>query len=150
LKALALIVDGALTRQAETAALAPHTESLAALERGGTVGATLRFEGIVRETEADLNNTNAPRALAALHYQTYDPMAQRALQELANSVAQQHALTSLIALHSRGRVEVGQISFVLVAHAAHRAETLAAITQFIDRMKKDLPIWKLPDWKVVG
>jgi molybdopterin synthase catalytic subunit len=37
---------------------------------------------------------------------------------------------------------VGQRSFRLTVHARHRAESLAAVGEFIDRMKRDVPIWK--------
>ena len=105
----------------------------------GAVGATLRFDGIVRRLEAG-------RELAALLYQTYDPMAAREFDRLAHDVARRHGLVSLVALHSRGRVDVGTTSFTIHVAAAHRAEIIAAIAEFIDRMKQDVPIWKRPIW----
>jgi molybdopterin synthase catalytic subunit len=41
-------------------------------------------------------------------------------------------------------VEGGQCSFRLQVASAHRAEALAAMTEFIDRLKRDVPIWKSP------
>lgn len=130
----AVIVDGPV---------GPTALEALAVRTGGAVGATLRFEGIVRRSEPD---GGAVRELVALDYQTYDPMAQRELESLARSVAERHGLASIVAVHSRGRVGVGEVSFVLEVCAAHRAETLSAVTEFIDLLKKDVPIWKRPVW----
>lgn len=157
----AAVLDGPIDLAAETRALAPIAPALGALNLSGRVGATLRFEGIVRRDEpaplADMNNQARPtiqaasasaplRALAALEYQSYDPMAGRQFDSLARDVAREFGLIVLIALHSRGRVGVGEISFVLAISSAHRAEALAGMTAFIDRLKRDVPIWKSPVW----
>lgn len=105
----------------------------------GDAGASVRFEGIVRRLEAG-------RELAALLYQIYEPMATREFDRLACDVAQRHSLVSLVAVHSRGRVDVGATSFILEVRAAHRAEAIVALGEFIDRMKQDVPIWKRPIW----
>lgn len=147
---LAAIVDGPLTRDRESAALARHgwTPARDAPGQGpfGLVGASIRFEGIVRRGEPPGGVGEPERDLAALNYRTYDPMAERELLALSRSVADGHVLTALAALHSRGRVAVGEVSFVLVVESSHRAEALAAMTEFIDRLKQDVPIWKLPVW----
>ena len=135
------IVDGPVTPAHESDALGaipPDTE--------GSVGAMLRFAGVVRAMEPSGESTGANRKLAALDYTTYDPMAQRELESLGRDVALAHGLVSLVAVHSRGRVPVGQESFVLTVCAPHRAETLAAMAEFIDRLKRDVPIWKAPVW----
>lgn len=143
---LALIVDGALTPEAQSRALRAHAEGLHTLTHGGGVGATLRFEGIIRRAEDDPEAGGRARDLLALEYQTYDPMAQRGLEALAASVAERYGLRSLVALHSRGLVGVGEVSFVLEVAAPHRAEALAAVADFIDRLKQDVPIWKRAVW----
>jgi len=134
---IATIIDGHVTREAEAAALARVGGSPGTGPDG--IGAALRFEGVVRPFEDG-------RALLALDYQTYDPMAQQELESLARGVATRHRLTSLTALHSRGRVGVGQVSFVLAVGAPHGAEAIAAVKEFIDRLKRDVPIWKMPVW----
>jgi molybdopterin synthase catalytic subunit len=113
----------------------------------GVVGAVLRFEGIVRLGERSEAHGGEERDLLALDYQTYDPMAERELHSLAGRIADQHALSSLVALHSRGRVAVGEVSFVLIVESSHRAEAIAAMSAFIDRLKQDVPIWKKPVWR---
>lgn len=95
----------------------------------------LMFEGIVREREGDA-------AITALDYRTYDPMAERMLRKLAEDVATRFGLIDVQVEHSRGRVPVGQCSFRLTVSAEHRKEALGAMDEFIDRLKRDVPIWK--------
>lgn len=137
--AFAAIIDGPVTAQAEAAARSAIQSDLAPASLSGSVGARLRFEGIVRRLESG-------RELVALDYHTYDPMAERELCSLARDVAERHGLSSIIVLHSRGRVPVGQASFTLEVSSPHRPPALAAIAEFIDRLKQDVPIWKQPVW----
>lgn len=147
---VARIVDGPLSPEAERDALAgegrPPT-GVAGPAASGVVGAVLRFQGTVRRQEPSEAHGGVERELLALDYQTYDPMAERELRAMAGQIAQQHGLASLVALHSRGRVAVGEVSFILMVESPHRAEALAAVAAFIDRLKQDVPIWKKPVWR---
>lgn len=100
-------------------------------------GAVVLFEGVVRGREAE-------QPIAALEYEAYEPMASRVLRSLAESIAAAHGLAALRCEHSVGRVAVGKRSFRLTIAAPHRAEALAAAADFIDRMKRDAPLWKTP------
>lgn len=106
---------------------------------GDETGALLVFEGLVRRSEDG-------RPLAALDYEAYEPMATRQLTELARLILSRHALLAIEVTHSRGRVPVGAPSLRVVITAAHRAEALAAMGEYIDLLKRDVPIWKKPVW----
>ena len=99
------------------------------------VGATVVFEGIVRANEQG-------RTIRALSYEAYEPMATNSLTQLANDILSKHTLIAITVEHSRGEVATGQRSFRLAIDSAHRKEALAAMDEFIDRMKRDVPIWK--------
>lgn len=103
------------------------------------VGAVLVFEGIVRAREGDA-------VIEALDYEVYEPMASGMLARIAEAMAREHGLTRVRVEHSRGRVPVGGVSFRLAIESAHRKEGLRAADAFIDRMKRDVPIWKRPVW----
>jgi molybdopterin synthase catalytic subunit len=105
----------------------------------GGAGAVTIFEGIVRRLEDG-------RELDALDYQAYEPMARDQLRRLCEDLIQRHGLLAIDVAHSRGRVAVGECSFRLVIHAPHRQEALAAMDEFINRLKRDVPIWKSPVW----
>jgi molybdopterin synthase catalytic subunit len=100
-------------------------------------GALVRFEGVVRSDEGG-------RALLALDYEVYEPMASLQLTRIAREIVGKHALLRLDVRHSRGRVAVGQVSLRALIASAHRHEALAAMTEFLDRLKRDVPIWKTP------
>jgi molybdopterin synthase catalytic subunit len=98
-------------------------------------GAVVSFDGVVRGTEDD-------RAIEALDYEVYDPMATRQLTQLARSLLGQHGLIAIRVEHSRGRVPVGRCSFRLQIASKHRKEAIRAMDAFVDRLKQDVPIWK--------
>ncbi len=100
-----------------------------------TIGAVVFFEGIVRAQEGE-------RTIVALDYEAYRPMADRSLEQLARAVALRHGLQRVVVEHSVGRVAVGARSFRLTVESAHRVESLRAMSEFIDQMKLDVPLWK--------
>ncbi|MBX3358696.1 MAG: molybdenum cofactor biosynthesis protein MoaE [Phycisphaeraceae bacterium] len=105
------------------------------LGEGFEVGAVVVFEGVVRETEDR-------RPLVALEYQAYEPMAQESIRKIAGDLIARFGLIAVRVEHSRGAVPVGAISFRLTVVAVHRKEALAAADEFIDVLKRDVPIWK--------
>lgn len=108
-------------------------------KRGSNVGAVLWFEGVVRGLEDN-------RPITALDYEVYQPMAERSLRLLGEAVLAGHGLARVLVWHSRGVVPVGAVSFRLLIEARHRKEALAAMDEFIDTLKRDVPIWKSPRW----
>ncbi|MEX2673716.1 MAG: molybdenum cofactor biosynthesis protein MoaE [Phycisphaeraceae bacterium] len=112
----------------------PLTEA-AAWQVPTGAGAVLCFEGIARPHEDD-------RPIKALDYEAYQPMAERMLRRIGEEAVAEHGLLGLCVEHSTGRVAAGECSFRLRIASAHRKEGLAAMDQFIDRMKQVVPLWK--------
>lgn len=102
-------------------------------------GAVICFEGVVRPMESG-------RSLAALRYEAYEPMTSRELRRLADEVAVEYGLLGLRVVHSYGQVPVGGVSFRLEVASKHRADGLTAMGVFIDRLKREVPLWKVPLW----
>lgn len=98
-------------------------------------GAVVSFEGRVRPEESG-------RAIRALDYTAYEPMAQEMLRTIGLEIVAQFGLVGMCVEHSKGRVPVGECSFRLQVAGRHRQESLAAMSLFIDRLKQDVPIWK--------
>lgn len=98
-------------------------------------GAVIVFDGVVRPMEGE-------SLITALEYELYQPMAQRTLVALAHDVQQRHGVLEICVWHSSGRVNVGEVSFRLRVASSHRKEAIAAMDEFIDRLKQDVPIWK--------
>ncbi|MFO0860285.1 MAG: molybdenum cofactor biosynthesis protein MoaE [Phycisphaerales bacterium] len=107
------------------------------LSPGRGTGAFVTFEGVVRPNEEG-------QKIRALDYQVYEPMASKQLQKLASAIIKEFGVLDVSVWHSEGRVAAGEVSFRLVVESEHRQEALAAMGAFIDRMKRDVPIWKKP------
>lgn len=99
-------------------------------------GAQILFEGIVRPSEE-----GAP--IEALDYEAYEPMTTRELTQLAERMLSEHGLLAIGVEHSVGRVPIGKISFRLVVDSKHRKEGLQAMDEFINEMKRIVPLWKV-------
>jgi len=117
------------------------TDALASVEAAsdGGCGARATFEGIVRRLEQG-------RAIRAIAYELYRPMTDHELIRLAQGAAVEFGLERIAVVHSAGRVPVGACSFRMVVEAPRRAAALDAMTHFIDRMKREVPIWKRIEW----
>jgi molybdopterin synthase catalytic subunit len=99
-------------------------------------GAMVRFEGRVR------GNENG-RSIRALVYEAYQPMAERQIEKILRELAARHPCLRVSVRHRVGEVRVGEIAIAVEALAAHRAEAFALVSAFMDRLKQDVPIWKM-------
>lgn len=102
---------------------------------GGNVGAWVEFSGIVRGEEGG-------RAIAALEYEAYDSMAKRVMTELLEQLGVQHGCEAAHAIHRVGVIPVGEIAIWIGVGSGHRKEALALVTEFMDQLKQEVPIWK--------
>ena len=101
------------------------------------VGASVEFQGIVRELENG-------RSLQGLHYEAYESMARRQLEQIFEELCREHPCLGVTFVHRLGWVPVGEASLFIRVLAKHRGEALAFCAAAIDRMKRDVPIWKRP------
>ncbi len=100
------------------------------------IGACVEFQGIVREMEGG-------HALQGLEYEAYEPMARRLLERIFAEIATRHPCTVALFIHRLGWTPVGEASLFLRVLASHRGQALHFCAEAIDRMKADVPIWKL-------
>ncbi|MCX7603612.1 MAG: molybdopterin converting factor subunit 1 [Bryobacteraceae bacterium] len=98
-------------------------------------GAVVVFEGIVR-------NHSGGRRTLFLDYECYEPMAIREIARLGREIAGRHAVSRVAIVHRLGRMEIGEASVVIVVSAPHRKAAFDAAREAIDRLKKEVPIWK--------
>ncbi|MHC4225103.1 MAG: molybdenum cofactor biosynthesis protein MoaE [Planctomycetota bacterium] len=114
--------------------------------RDPACGAIASFVGTVRgESEG--------RKVLRLEYEVHESMALRQFERLAARLRDAHEVVHVAIHHRHGTVEVGGISVAIAVSAPRRAPALAACAEAIERLKKDVPIWKkevFPDghaWK---
>jgi hypothetical protein len=69
-------------------------------------------------------------------------MAERLFAEIAGEAAHRHPGTGVAIIHRVGALRIGDVSVVVAAASAHRAEAFAACSFVIDEVKARAPIWK--------
>jgi molybdopterin synthase catalytic subunit len=100
------------------------------------IGAQLDFFGLVRELE---NGGKIP----GLFYEAYEPMARSELAKILQELAAKHPCEELVFIHRLGFVPVGEASLFIRIGSRHRQASLALMGELIDRLKADVPIWKV-------
>ncbi len=98
-------------------------------------GAVVVFEGIVR------NNTKG-RATAFLEYESYQEMALGEMARIGREIATKYEIGRIGMVHRLGRLEIGEASVVIVTTAPHRRPAFEAALEAINRLKREVPIWK--------
>jgi molybdopterin synthase catalytic subunit len=98
-------------------------------------GAICSFSGVVR-------NQSQGREVVALEYEAYIPMAEKLMREIADQIASEFAVNRLAMVHRIGRMNIGELVVVVSAGAAHRDAAFGAARAGIDRLKKNVSIWK--------
>ena len=121
--------EAALTRDPLDAA------TLVRAARRHAAGAVVSFEGTVR-------SPSEGRRVDFLDYEAYDEMALASMKEALEEIRARWDVTAAFLHHRLGRVEVGETSVVAVVSAPHREDAFAACRYLIERLKKDIPIWK--------
>lgn len=102
--------------------------------RSPSRGAVVTFEGDVR---ADTKG----RRVVRLEYEAYRPMAERALSRIAAEVGREHGAD--VAVHHRvGHLAPGEAAVVIACAAPHRTPAFRACEAVIERLKREVPIWK--------
>ncbi len=101
----------------------------------GTSGAVVEFAGVVRGEEE-----GAP--IAALDYEAYEVMARSEMERILRELSSQYPCREVEIAHRIGRVPAGEASILVRIAAKHRAEAFGLLTEFMDRLKRDVPIWK--------
>ena len=101
----------------------------------GPTGAWVQFVGLVRGEEAG-------HPITALEYEAHSPMAEREMRRLLEDIAIRHPCLFTRVVHRIGVVPVAEAAVVVDVAASHRGEAFSLLTEFMDRLKVDVPIWK--------
>jgi MoaE-MoaD fusion protein len=98
-------------------------------------GAAVVFEGVVRD------NTRGRKTLY-LDYESYEDMAVKQMEGMAEQAMREFKVREVEIVHRLGRLEIGEISVLIVVASAHRGPAFEACRWVIDTLKKQVPIWK--------
>jgi molybdopterin synthase catalytic subunit len=69
-------------------------------------------------------------------------MAKEQMTRIGHEIAAQFAIGQIGMVHRLGRLEIGEASVVVVATAPHRKPAFEAALEGINRLKREVPIWK--------
>jgi molybdopterin synthase catalytic subunit len=104
-------------------------------------GARVDFQGIVRGSEDG-------REIEGIDYEAHREMAEHQLKQIAEQAANEFGLRSVIIHHRIGFVAVGEPSLLMRVCSGHREAAFQASRWIVDELKKKVPIWKRPKFRV--
>jgi len=104
-------------------------------------GAVLLFLGTVRDHSR--RRDEPAGAVLKLTYTAYRPMACQALERIAADLEQATEGLRVAIVHRLGEIPVGEPSVAIATAARHRAAAYDANRQALERLKSEVPIWKL-------
>ncbi len=98
-------------------------------------GASVLFTGTIRDH-------NKQDKVSKLHYEVYQEMAEKILQEIETEIHAKWKINKFIAIHRTGTLKVGEVSVAVAVSSVHRKEAFEACKFAIDSIKEKAPIWK--------
>jgi len=105
------------------------------------IGGVVDFWGVVRGIEDG-------REIEGIEYEAHREMAKHQLRQIADQAKESFPLKLIIIHHRLGFIGVGQSSLFVRVASQHRAEAFRANQWVVDELKKRVPIWKRPRFKV--
>lgn len=98
-------------------------------------GAVVIFLGVVRGLEKG-------ERVISIEYEGYEPLAERRLKEIEEAVERREGILRCRIQHRLGELRAGEISLAIVARGVHRGETFEAVRYALERVKREVPVWK--------
>jgi len=103
---------------------------------GVDAGALVVFAGTVRASDAG-------KDVVALDYDVHREMAEAAIRRIERGLLSREGVLACRIVHRVGAVGAGEPSVYVVVRARHRAEGFLVAREAIDRIKSEVPIWKV-------
>lgn len=101
-------------------------------------GALVTFVGIVREDPVG----HSGGKVQYLEYETFEEVAKQKLHELRDDLLRREGIVDVSIHHVVGRLRVGETSLIVAVLATHRRFAFPMLEEAVERVKKDVPIWK--------
>ncbi len=97
-------------------------------------GGLVTFTGLVRDSTRG-------RAVIRLEYEAYSGMAERTLARIGEEVGARRGCRVAV-LHRIGVLVPGDAAVVIACAAPHRSPAFLACEEVLERLKREVPIWK--------
>jgi molybdopterin synthase catalytic subunit len=102
------------------------------IRKAGAIGT---FSGIVRELAGEEKTSR-------LEFEKYEPEASKVLDRIRDEIKQKEGILEVLIHHKTGVIEAGEDIVYIVIASAHRTELFPALSEAIERIKAEAPIWK--------
>jgi molybdopterin synthase catalytic subunit len=99
-------------------------------------GACVEFSGMIRPEEDG-------KIISGIEFEAYVEMAEKVILKKLDSLMKKYDLLGADVVHRYGKVAVGENAIRVSIWAKHRKEAYLANMEFMDELKKDVPIWKV-------
>lgn len=103
-----------------------------AIRKSGAIGT---FTGFVRELADDEKTSK-------LEFEKYEPEASKVLDKIRKDLKQKEGILEVLLHHKTGVINAGEDIVYIVIVSAHRTELFPALSEAIERIKAEAPIWK--------
>ena len=98
-------------------------------------GATAIFLGTVRE------NSEIGKVIG-MFYESYLEMAEDRMKNIEKIIFRKWNIKRVRMIHRIGELSVGDVSVAVAVSAPHRSEALSACRYAIEKIKREVPMWK--------
>ncbi|KYG73739.1 MULTISPECIES: molybdenum cofactor biosynthesis protein MoaE [Roseivirga] len=90
----------------------------------------------------NVRNKTKDKAVQYLDFESYEPMALKEMQKIADEAVSRWNLHDMVIHHRVGKVPIGEEAVIIACSSPHRKESFAACEFAIDTLKETVPIWK--------
>ena len=112
-------------------------EQVKASPRAERAGAIATFTGRVRQRDGD----DDPRTVS-LTFEKYEGVADDRLRTIESELTDREGVEEVAMFHRTGTIDAGEDIVFVVVLAGHRAEAFETVSDGIDRLKDEVPIFK--------
>lgn len=116
------------------------TETVINQIRTSGSGCVAVYVGLIR-------NSSRGKPVASVEYADPKGTAKADLEKIAGEIRRQWQVEGIAICHRIGRLEVGDINFLVAIASAHRQEGFAACQYAVDRFKDSLPTLKKESYR---
>lgn len=102
------------------------------IKKAGGIGT---FTGIVRRFSEEVETK-------ALYFEKYEKIAEEAMQKICHDLMQREGVLDVRMHHRTGTIRPGEDIVYIVVAAAHRQELFIALTDALEMLKSEVPVWK--------
>ena len=112
-----------------------YIKSLPAYHQAGAIAS---FVGVVREDPVH----DSDAKVTHLEYEAYAEVALKRMEEIRADAKKVSGIVEVAIHHVIDSLGVGEPSIFVVVLAKHRQEAFPTLSDTVDRVKKEVPIWK--------